>query len=197
MAYDLKSTLETEVVDKLLVVMKAHDQDLEAKIAKLGSNVGSAATWAALPTVDHNGSAVDVGDVATLTSTDGTHPAGKYERLPDNSGWEDQPYINFDDIGATHTLELLKAAPSAVTVDDVANTISATVDDKFMTPKQVADVLTAVQAMNADIYHPKGGLETLKVLVADGDEGTKEAINASQLNATFTQAEINSKYDAL
>ena len=201
MAYNLKAVLEAEVIDKLLTVMKAEDQSLEAKIAKLGTNVGSAGTYAELPTVDHNGKAVGLGDVVTLTTTDGTHPAGKYERKPDNSGWEDQPFINFDALNISSIIADAKAEATAMTVDSATAVISATEDGKFATPKQVAEAMMALQSANNTLndgkYHPKGGDVALKVVGKDADENTQEFVTANQLKATFTVAEVQAKYDAL
>ena len=196
MAFNLKAVLETEVIDKLLVVMKAHDQDLEAKIAKMGTNIGSADTWADRPSVDQNGKAVTVGDVFTLTTKDDTHPAGKYERKGDNSDWNDTPFIDFDNINITKIIEDAKADPDAIVVGE-DGVITATEDGKFVTPKQIKDALTSLNTANANKFHPKGGDQDLKVIGKDADENTQEFVTANQLAATFTQEEVNTKYDNL
>jgi hypothetical protein len=48
-----------------------------------------------------------------------------------------------------------------------------------------------------EAYHPKGGDLNLKVVGKNADENTQEFVTANQLAATFTQEEIQAKYDAL
>jgi len=186
MAFDLQTLLESQVIDKLLAVMKAEDTNLRNQIAGLGSRVGQASTWDALPTVDQNGAAVTVGDTAMLTQTDGTHPSGLYAY--NGTAWNDKPDLDYDrlDIGAI--IESAKATQAEFDAGAV---------DKLATPAQVVALVAAQAVANAEAYHPKGGVDTLKVLVADADEGTKEAVNASQMQAVFTIAEVQAKYDAL
>ncbi len=201
MAYNLQAVLQTEVIDKLLVVMKAGDTALAEQMAGLGTRVGSANTFIDLPTVDQNGKAVTPGDTAVLTTKDGTHPSGIYSRKPDNSGWNDVPDINYDEMGIDNILQDFKALSADLTIDTATAIVSASIDNKFVTPLVMKDtmnaVITALKALDADTYHPKGGDATLKVVGKDADENTQEFVTANQLKATFTQADIQAKYDAL
>ena len=203
--YDLKKLLEEEVVDKLIAVIAKGDKALEEKIAKLGTRVGSANTFADLPTVDQNGRRVDVGDVCVLTTKDGDHPAGLYSRKPDNSGWNDTPDINYDELGISNALQGLKAG-SAGNVTTDANGVYQSVDglgedNKFVTPTELAtilkDLVTAVTKLNQASFQPKQGDETLYVVGKDAEENTQQFVTANQLKATFTQQEVQAKYDAL
>lgn len=186
MAFNLQATLEAEVIDKILAVMKSEDLKLKDQIAGLGTRVGQAATWSELPTVDQNGAAVTSGDTAMLTQTDGTHPSGLYTY--NGTAWNDQPDLNYDDLDIGAIIENAKATQAEFDAGSAS---------KLATPAQVLAAIAAQAVANANAYHPKGGLDTMKILVADADEGTKEAVNASQMQATFTIAEVQAKYDAL
>ncbi len=202
MAFNLQAVLQTEVIDKLLVVMKAGDTALAEQMAGLGTRVGSANTFAELPTVDQNGKAVTTGDTAVLTTADGTHPAGIYSRKPDNSGWNDVPDINYDEMGINNILQDFKAPTNSLDFGDATEPLAnSSIDNRFVTPSVVAGWLLTyhnkMKDFNNETYHPKGGDATLKVVGADADENTQEFVTANQLKATFTQADIQAKYDAL
>jgi hypothetical protein len=193
MAYDLKAVLESEVIDKLIVLMKTKDAALEAKIAKLGTRVGAASTYDGLPTVDQNGAAISIGDTATLTQTDGDHPAGLYE-------WDGNQYvlaINYDALDITSIIAEAKAAADALQVDPATAIVTATEDGKFVTPVQIKEALNAITTRNDSAYHPKGGNTSLATVGKAAEENTDQYVTANQLSATFTQTEINTKYDNL
>jgi len=196
MAYSLQAKIKSEVIDKLLVVMKAADVRLEEQIAGLGTRVGAVNTWADRPTVDQNGKAVTTGDTFTLTTADDGHPAGIYSRKADNTDWNDVPDIDFDKLQISNLLETAKADPGAITVG-ADGTISATEDGKFTTPVQIKEALNALNSINDSKYHPKGGDQSLKVVGADADEGTQEFVTANQLALTYSQDDIQAQYDAL
>jgi len=193
MAYDLKAVLEAEVIDKLIVLMKAKDQELASQIAKLGTRVGAKSTYADLPTVDQNGKAVSVGDTATLTQTDGDHPAGLYE-------WDGAQWvlaINYDALDIASIIANAKAAADALQVDMVTAIVTATEDGKFVTPVQIKEALNKITQRNDVTYHPKGGDTSLVTVGKAAEENTDQYVTANQLSATFTQDEVNAKYDTL
>jgi len=217
--YNLKTVLELEVIDKLLPVIVAGDKALEAKIAGMGTRVGSVDTWDARPTVDQNGANVTAGDTFVLTTADGNHPAGIYSRKPDNSDWNDTPDINFDELQISEIKEQILMTEDAFSIDDQgifsfnenprakgllasnvntalrkANAFNAAERQKLA--DDIAGVIASIAALDST-YHPKGGSEDLTLLNEDAEENTKESVNASQLAITFTVDELQAKYDAI
>jgi hypothetical protein len=180
----LQKILEEQVIDKLIPVIVKGDKDLADMIAKLGTRVGSASTYAELPMVDQNGRAINAGDTARLTATDGDHPAGIYEY----NGTEYELVLDFDKLDIGSIIESAKATQAEF---DAKST------EKFTTPAQVLAAV-AEEIVRADgAYHPKGGDVNLTVVGKNAAEGTQEFVTASQLSTTFTVAEIQAKYDAL
>ena len=189
-SFNLQGLLESEVIDKILVVMKAEDTKLRNEMAGLGTRVGQSTTWAGLPTVDQNGSAVTQGDTAHLSQADGTHPAGIYHY--NGTAWEDQPDLNYDDLDIGSIIEGAKATDAEF---DAGST------DKLATPAQVLAAIAAATAANStaydEAYHPKGGLATLKIVAQAAEENTDEVVTANQMATTFTVAQVQAKYDAI
>ena len=105
------------------------------------------------------------------------------------------PILNFDQIGISKIIEDAKAGDNDITIDPTTHLIKGTVDNKFITPKQMADYLVGFKNMTYELYHPKGGLDTLKVVGADADENTQEFITANQAKVTLTTAEAQAIYD--
>jgi len=98
------------------------DDKIASIAAKLGSRIGSASTYDGLPTVDQNGEPVSVGDTATLTATDGDHPAGLYE-------WDGTQWvltIDYDAIDLTNII-----ANATATLEEVE---AGVINNKFVTP---------------------------------------------------------------
>jgi len=176
--YDLQSILESQVIDPIVAVMAKEDKKLRNAIAGLGTWLGSADTYAGLPTTDQNGANVTAGDTATLTQTDGDHPVGLYRY--DGNQWLLE--IDYSHLDFANIVDSIKAE------NDIAT--DKAVDDKFTTPKDVYDFTTST-------FHPKGGDTTLKLVADDAEEGTKEVVNASQLAATFSESDVQTKYDGI
>jgi len=196
MAWELQRELD-KLKDTLLPVIVKGDKDLEAKIAGLGTNVADITGWANRPTVDGMGKPLSKNDVFYLTVKDGTHPAGMYRRKADNSDWNDTPIIDFDDIGLSQIIASAKAQANAIAVNGNTGAVTATIDDKFTTPKEVADALNSFKTAIDNIYHPKGGDATLKVVGADADEDTQEFITAKQSKVTYVQADLQTQYNTI
>jgi hypothetical protein len=178
MALDLNELIKTNFADPIITVMAKEDKKIRDLVAGLGTWCGSATTLAGMPTVDLAGKAISVGDFATLTQADGNNPKGLYRY--DGTNWVlEIDYSNLD-IG-----NIIQEAKLQGLIKD-----NATVDDKFVTPKQVVDY-------TAETYHPKGGDPVLKVVGADADENTQEFVTANQLNLTYTEQEAQTKYDSI
>lgn len=105
--------------------------------AQLGTRVGSANTYAGLPTVDRNGNAITPGDTATLTATDGAYPAGLYEY--DGTSYVLQ--INYDAIDLTNIIA--NATATQQEVDD------GVINNKFVTPATLDTALTQAEVNTA------------------------------------------------
>ena len=120
-----------------------------------------------------------------------------YARKPDNSGWEETPYIDFDSLDVAKIVEAAKADANAIVIDETTGVITATEDGKFITPKQVGDALKKLSTANLVLFHPKGGKEELSVVGKNAEENTQQFVTANQMKATFTVEEIQAKYDAL
>jgi hypothetical protein len=178
MALNLNELIKTNFADPILTVMAKEDKKIRDQIAGLGTWVGSATTYDALPLVDQNGKAITVGDTVTLTQADGDKKVGLYRY----DGTAYQLEIDYSDLDIA---SIITEAKLQGLITD-----SATIDDKFVTPKQVADY-------TAETYHPKGGDSVLKVVGADADANTQEFVTANQLNLTYTEQEAQTKYDAI
>ena len=181
----------------LLPIIVKGDKDLEAKIAGLGTVVGEVDTWDARPTTDGMGKAVTANDTFYLLTKDGTHPAGLYKRKADNSEWNEVPLIDFDEIGLSAILAGAKASADAIAVDPDSADVTALIDDKFTTPKQVGEALNNFKNAITKLYHPLGGDVTLKVVGADADEDTQEFITANQSKVTYDTADLEAQYNTL
>jgi hypothetical protein len=175
---NLNELIKTNFADPIITVMAKEDKKLRQAIAQLGTWCGSATSLAEMPTVDLAGKAVSVGDTATLTQTDGNNPIGLYRY--DGSNWVlEIDYSNLD-IG-----NVIANAKLQGLIKD-----NTTVDDKFVTPKQVAE-------FGSETYHPKQGDPSLFVVGADAEEGTQQFVTANQLTLTYTEQEAQTKYDAI
>ena len=205
-------TLQNEIdkaINALIPVIVKGDKDLEAKIAKLGSRIGAFTGWDNRPTVDGMGNPVSVNDTFRLEKADDNHPAGLYARKPDNSDWEDTPFINFDEFGISDIVDSLKAEGFTVNDDGSFDAPAALSDDKFVSAQKVQealskaanynqatrDELAAIIAGLGATYHPKGGDAGLKVVGADADEDTQEFITANQAKVFYTVGDLQAKYD--
>ena len=195
-----KWTLQNEIdkaINALLPVIVKGDKDLEAKIASLGSRIGSFTGWDNRPSTDGMGNPVSVNDTFRLTEADGNHPAGLYARKPDNSDWEDTPFLNFDDLKITQIIEDAKADLTPDWMTDADGFPTSDIDNKFTTPKQVVQALTIFKNKLTELYHPKGGDESLKAVGADADENTQEFITAKQASVTYNVADLEAQYNTL
>ena len=110
------------------------DGKIDARVSQLGTFVGEAATYAALPAQDHLGKDITAGDVAYLSAVDGTHEQGYYR-------YDGTNYVFMSgDLQSADILGLMKAS----SLDD-------TVDDKFVTPKWVKDYNDSQQPTQAEV----------------------------------------------
>ena len=127
----------TAITDDINTYKAGMDAKIKSISAKLGSRVGSAATYAELPTTDQNGEAITAGDTATLTATDGAHPAGLYE-------FDGAVYvlnINYDAINLTNITAGLVATQEEVD--------AGVINDKFVTPATLDSALTQAEVNSA------------------------------------------------
>lgn len=122
------------------------------------------------------------GDWAMLTVDDGANESGIYVR------------------GATNfTFVLDIAAFSEIKTEILASDAefeTGTSTEKTATVKQIKDALTAINTQLAD-YALKNGNVDNHFLVKDAEAQTKQAVNASQFDFTFTLEEAQAAWDAI
>lgn len=111
------STLDTSISN-----VNTSVADLQQQLVNLGTFVGAADTYAALPTTDKAGNNIAAGDLAYLNANDGDHKLGLYKYDGTNYVW----------LATASQAQDILAQLKATTLDD-------TVDDKFVTPKWVKD----------------------------------------------------------
>ena len=144
---------------------------LKTKFSEIsGQFIGSADTYAGLPTTDIDGSTIDVGDVASLTQKDGAYESGIYR-------WDGAQYVlfqQFDDIGD------MVASMTATQ----AEVDAGTVNDKFVTP-----------ATGGNAYAWKAGDSGQKFQAAQAEEASDEVVTANQFTGTISEAEASTDYD--
>jgi hypothetical protein len=206
MSYSLKEELKREVVNKLIVAMARGDKKVLEKVSGLGTWIKGVDKFSKLPKKDQAGAPVSAGDTATLIVKDGNHPRGLYRY--DGTKWNLE--IDYDAMGLESIIEGAKA-----TQDEVNE---GTIGDKFVTPvtlksirngleTAIESVATTVASLSTtlddyktqalELFHPKGGKETLGVIGKDAEEGTQGFVTAKQMEVSYTQDEINALYDSL
>ena len=135
-----------------------------------GQFIGSADTYAGLPTTDIDGSTIDIGDVVSLTQEDGSYKSGIYR-------WDGTQYVLFQEFD---------------NLSDITNSMKATlaevqagvVDDKFITPAKGSQVYAKILGDSAN-----------KFSAAMAEEATDEVVTANAFTGTITNAEAQSDYD--
>jgi len=179
----------------LLVAMQAakiEDNKIKAMIAGMGNKIDTVATWAEVTatTLDTDGSAVSVNDTIVLATADadGVHPAGLYSRKADNSGWNDIPDMNYDDLD----IGAIKSSILATQGEFDSKAV-----DKAPTVAQVFAQFLVNDGVNETKFHPRQGDATLTIVAKAGAEGTDEVVTANQLATTpYTTAEASALYNS-
>ena len=178
--YILNDEIKREIINKLIVTMKRGDKKVLEIAGALGSWIDSSDKFADLPVKDQLDNPVSKGDTSTLSVKDGDKPAGLYRY--NGSEWIVE--INYDAMKVDELLANLKATQAEVD--------AGTNDKKFVTPKTLKKIMDTLK----NLYHPKGGKATLKVIGKDADKGTQEFITAKQMEFAFEQADLDALYDA-
>jgi hypothetical protein len=122
------------------------------------------------------------GDWAILSVDDGSNESGIYVRGTTNFSF-------VLDIAAFSEIR------TEILASDAEFT-TGTSTEKTATVKQIQDALVAITT-KLDDYALKGGDDANKFLVADASVNTKEAVNASQFDFTFTEQEAQEAWDAI
>ena len=144
---------------------------LKTKFSEIsGQFIGSADTYAGLPTTDIDGSAIDVGDVASLTQADGGYASGIYR-------WDGAQFVLFQEFDNLSDLtNSMKAT--------LAEVQAGVVDDKFITPAKGSQVYAKILGDSAN-----------KFSAAMAEEATDEVVTANAFVGTITDAEAQADYD--